>query len=76
MTKKLKKEDFPQDMGRFVPFERDESYSLWDIVDTEKVEYVGFIMPYTDIKECEKACNILNVVDYLLKELKGDDGND
>lgn len=69
---KLKKEDLPQGMGRFVPFERDESYSLWDIVDTEKVEYVGFIMPYNDIKECEKACNIMNVVDYLLKELKGD----
>ena len=69
---KLKKEDLPQGMGRFVPIERDESYNLWDIADSEKVEYVGFIMPYTDIEECEKACNIMNVVDYLFKELKGD----
>ena len=68
----LKKEDLPQGMGRFVPIERDESYNLWDIADSEKVEYVGFIMPYTDIEECEKACNIMNVVDYLFKELKGD----
>lgn len=67
---KLKKEDLPEDMGRFVPIERDDSYNLWDIADSEKVEYVDFIMPYTDIKECEKACNIMNVVDYLFKELK------
>lgn len=67
---KLKKEDLPEDMGRFVPIERDDSYNLWDIADSEKVEYVGFIMPYNDIKECEKACNIMNVVDYLFKELK------
>lgn len=67
---KLKKEDLPEDMGRFVPIERDESYNLWDIADSEKVEYVDFIMPYNDIKECEKACNIMNVVDYLFKELK------
>lgn len=69
---KLKKEDLPQGMGRFVPFERDESYSLFDIVDTEKADYVGFVMPYHDLKECEKTCNILNIVNYLFKELKGD----
>lgn len=69
---KLKKEDMPQGMGRFAPFERDGSYSLWDIVDTEKVKYVGFIIPYNNLNECEKACNIINVVDYLLKEKNGD----
>ena len=72
MLKELKKEDFPEYMGRFVPFERHENYSLWDIVDTKKLEYVWFIMPYTNIKECENACNIMNVVDYLLKEIKSD----
>lgn len=65
---KLKKEDVPQDCGRFVPMGRDKSYNLWDIVDSEKLEYVEFIVPYNDFKECEKTCNILNVVDYLLKE--------
>ena len=70
---KLKKEDVPQDCGRFVPMPRDEKYNLWDIADSEKLEYVGFIVPYHDIKECEKTCNILNVVDYLFKELKDGD---
>lgn len=70
---KLKKEDVPQDCGRFVPMPRDESYNLWDIADSEKLEYVGFIHPYYDIKECERTCNILNVVDYLFKELKDGD---
>ena len=68
--KRFKKGDFMEDCPRFIPFERDESYSLFDIVDTEKLDYVGFINPYDSINECNRDCNIMNVVDYLLKELK------
>lgn len=68
--KRFAKEDFEDDCPRFVPFERDGSYNLFDIVDTERLEYVGFINPYSNIKECNRDCNIMNVVDYLLKELK------
>ena len=68
--KRFKKGDFVEDCPRFIPFERDESYSLFDIVDTEKLDYVGFINPYDNIDECNRDCNIMNVIDYLLKELK------
>lgn len=68
--KRFKKGDFDEDCPRFIPFKRDESYSLFDIVDTEKLDYVGFINPYSNIKECNRDCNIMNVVDYLLKELR------
>lgn len=67
--KRFTKEEF-EDCPRFIPIERDGSYSLWDIVDTEKLDYVGFINPYTDINECNRDCNIMNVIDYLLKELR------
>lgn len=71
MTRKqFKKGDFDEDCERFVPFARDEDYTLFDIVDTEKLDYVGFIVPYYNLKECQRDCNIMNVVDYLLKELK------
>lgn len=66
--KQFKKGDFDESCPRFIPFERDGSYSLFDIVDTEKLNYVGFIMPYHNIKDCERDCNIMNVLDYLLKE--------
>lgn len=70
MTEKrrFKKGDFEEDCPRFIPFERDESYNLFDIVDTEKLDYVGFIIPYYSLKDCERDCNIMNVLDYLLKE--------
>lgn len=71
VRKQFKKGDFDEDCERFVAFKRDESYNLYDIVDTEKLDYVGFIVPYNDYKECERDCNIMNVVDYLLKELRG-----
>lgn len=60
--------DFDEGCPRFVPYARDKPYPIYDIVDTEKMVYVGFINPYTDIKECNRDCNILNVVDYLFKE--------
>lgn len=65
--KRFKKGDF-EDCPRFVPFERDVNYTLFDIVDTEKLDYVGFIEPYDNIKDCRRDCNIMNVLDYLLKE--------
>lgn len=67
--KRFTKEEF-EDCPRFMPIERDENYRLFDIVDTERLDYVDFIMPYSNVKECERDCNIMNVVDYLLKELK------
>ena len=79
MTKKrFTKEEF-EGCPRFIPFKRNErlyydefpmDISLFDIVDTEKLDYVDFIMPYQNVKECERDCNIMNVVDYLLKEIK------
>ena len=70
--KRFKKGDFGEDCPRFIPFERDENYTLFDIVDTEKLDYVGFIEPYYDLNECRRDCNIMNVIDYLLKEIKND----
>ena len=54
----------------FVPEARGNSYNLFDIFDTERLDYVGFIIPYSDVEKCERDCNIMNVVDYLLKELR------
>lgn len=59
---------FDEGGPRFVPYARDESYILYDIIDTEKMEYVDFIHPYSNINECNRDCNILNVMDYLIKE--------
>lgn len=71
--KRFKKGDFDEDCPRFIPFNRDDSYNLFDIVDTERLDYVGFIHPYWDIHECNRDCNIMNIVDYLLKEVDTDD---
>ncbi len=72
-NKRFKKGDFEEGCPRFIPMEREftviKNYSVFDIVDTEKLDYVGFINPYHDIKECNRDCNIMNVIDYLLKEL-------
>ena len=67
--KRFTKEEF-EDCPRFIPIERDESYRLFDIIDTQRLDYVGFIEPYMDIDECKRDCNIMNVMDYLLKELR------
>ena len=64
----FKREDFDDCCPRFIPFERDEGYGLYDIVDTVKLDYVGFIVPYDNIKDCERDCNIMNVLDYLLND--------
>lgn len=73
--KRFKKGDFDEDCPRFVPFERDltviKNYTIFDIVDTEKLDYVGFIGHYNNIKDCQRDCNIMNVIDYLFKEFKG-----
>ena len=71
IEKRFTKEEF-EDCPRFIPIERDVNYTLFDIVDTEKLEFVGFIEPYYDIKECKRDCNIMNVIDYLIKEVKND----
>ena len=68
--KRFKKGDFDECCPRFIPFERDENYTLFDIVDTERLDYVGFINPYSNLNECNRDCNIMNVLDYLLKELQ------
>lgn len=68
--KRFKKGDFEEDCERFIPFVREGSYSLFDIVDTEKLDFVGFIAPYHNLKDCVRDCNIMNVIDYLIKELK------
>lgn len=65
---KFTEDTFDEDCPRFVSYPRNESYSLYDIVDTEKMVYVGFINPYVDIYECERDCNIFNIIDYLFKE--------
>jgi len=64
---KFTADTFDEDCPRFVPYARNESYALFDIVDTEKMVYVDFINPYTDVNECNRDCNIMNVLDYLLK---------
>lgn len=83
-NKRFKKGDFEEGCPRFIPFERERKtkasdstgneitlcYNLFDIVDTEKLDYVDFIDPYMDIQDCNRDCNIMNVVDYLLKELR------
>lgn len=66
--KHFKREDFDDCCPRFIPFKRDKDYSLYDIVDTVKLDYVGFIVPYYNIKDCERDCNIMNVLDYLLND--------
>ena len=79
--KRFKKGDFEEDCPRFIPYQRDTSHSLFvdteridyvsslfDIVDTEELDYVGFINSYSDINECNRDCNIMNVIDYLLKK--------
>lgn len=66
---KFTKDTFDEDSPRFVPYARDERYILFDIVDTEKMVYVDFINPYTDVEKCNRDCNILNVMDYLFKEI-------
>lgn len=69
--KKFTKLTFEDDAPRFVPYPND-NYAVFDIVDTKKMVYLDFIEPYTDIYECERDCNILNVVAYLFKEIKGE----
>ena len=68
--KPFKKGYFDKDCPRFIAYKRDKPFPVFDIVDTEKLDYVGFIAPYHDVHDCERDCNIMNVVDYLLKELK------
>ena len=68
-NKRFKKGDFEEDSPRFIPWERgDVNYNLFDIVDTKRLDYVSFIIPYSNSKECERDCNIMNMLDYLLKE--------
>lgn len=67
MCKKFTKEEFEGCLGRFIPY-ADDNYNFYDIVDTEKLEYLDFTMPYQDLDPCNHACNILNGLDYLLEE--------
>ena len=73
MCKTYTKEDFGEDCPRFIPmkyeseiYENGESLS-WHVFDTEKLDFLGGIVPYDDYQEAEKMCNILNGVSYILK---------
>lgn len=74
-NKRFTKEEF-EGCPRFIPVAREftviKNYSVFDIVDTEKLEIVDFINPYSDVEECKRDCNIMNVIDYLIKEIKND----
>ena len=47
-------------------YENGESLS-WYIFDTEKLDFIGDIVPYYDYQEAEKVCNIFNGVSYIFK---------
>lgn len=73
MCKTYTKEDFGEDCPRFIPmkyeseiYENGESLS-WHIFDTEKLDFIGDIVPYCDYQEAEKVCNIFNGVSYIFK---------
>lgn len=73
MCKTYTKEDFGEDCPRFIPmkyeseiYENGESVS-WYIFDTEKLDFIGGIVPYYDYQEAEKVCNIFNGVSYIFK---------
>lgn len=73
MCKTYTKEDFDEDCPRFIPmkyeseiYENGESVS-WYIFDTEKLDFIGGIVPYYDYQEAEKVCNIFNGVSYIFK---------
>ena len=73
MCKTYTKEDFGEDCPRFIPmkyeseiYENGESLS-WYIFDTEKLDFIGDIVPYYDYNEAEKVCNIFNGVSYIFK---------
>ena len=73
MCKTYTKEDFGEDCPRFIPmkyeseiYENGESLS-WYIFDTEKLDFIGGIVPYYDYQEAEKVCNIFNGVSYIFK---------
>lgn len=83
MCKTYTKEDFGEDCPRFIPmkyeseiYENGESLS-WYIFDTEKLDFIGDIVPYYDYQEAEKVCNIFNGVSYIFKgdvKLEGKEG--
>ena len=73
MCKTYTKEDFDEDCPRFLPmkyeseiYENGESVS-WYIFDTEKLDFMGGIVPYYDYQEAEKVCNIFNGVSDIFK---------
>ena len=73
MCKTYTKEDFDEDCPRFLPmkyeseiYENGESLS-WYIFDTEKLDFMGGIVPYYDYQEAEKVCNIFNGVSDIFK---------
>ena len=71
MSKKTKytSEDFDEDAPRFMAMRYPGSKSkCFYIFDTVKLDFVGYSQCYHDYKECEKICDIINTVDYLLKE--------
>lgn len=65
--KRFKKEDFVEDTPRFIAMDYEDTRGFY-IFDTEKLDYVGFSNLYHDIHEIDKICDIINTIDYLLKE--------
>lgn len=69
MSKKTKytSEYFDEDTPRFIAMQYEGSKCFY-IFDTVKLDFVGYSHCYHDYRECEKICDIINTVDYLLKE--------
>ena len=59
-----------EDSPRFIPMEIDGMPGGWYLFDTEKLDYLGFSNFYTNIHECNIVCDIINTIDYILKDEK------
>ena len=67
----FRREDFEEDCPRFIPMDYDDINGYY-IFDTEKLDYLGFSNLYYTVDDCNKVCDIINTVDYLIKEWKNE----
>lgn len=69
----FEKEEF-EGSPRFIAYQYDSADNKhYYIFDTEKLDYLPFSHLYYNTHECNMICDILNTVDYLLKERGVDD---
>ena len=68
-SEKFSKEDFEEGTPRFIPMKYGASMGFY-IFDTERLDFLGFSNMYTDIHYSNMICDIINTLDYLLKEKK------